>query len=432
MSAEVYKFKIRQSINAPAEEVYKAFTQAPVLRRWLCNQAQVDPRPGGKLLAWWDGGSFATGEYEQLKAGKKVAFTWCWMGVQDPGWINVKITAEDEGSRITLTRSAKMKAKEWKKRAESLQADWEEALENLKSLLENGQDLRFVRRPMVGVIGFEELTPEIAQSLNVPIQEGLRLNGIAEGMGAQAAGLQPSDVIVSLGGEPMTRYPDFPRILSKYHAGDTVEVVYYRGKDERKADLTLTGRKMPAVPETPEALADAVQAAYAEADQELAPVLSAASEEQAVARPSASEWNAREVLAHLIMDERGRHSMIMAAIEDQETDFYPYTNRHEAVKAFASNYPSMRDLLEELRRSRGITVSLLRNLPEDVAARPRSYAQIGFLVLENTAHDSEHLGQIRDAIASYRQDSATAKEEPAGEPAGSPVASLDDQIPVGS
>ena len=42
-----------QTIQAPIDQVYRAFTNATALREWLCDTATVDARPGGRVyLAW--------------------------------------------------------------------------------------------------------------------------------------------------------------------------------------------------------------------------------------------------------------------------------------------------------------------------------------------------------------------------------------------
>lgn len=48
------KFKL--TVNAPAAEVYRAFTTSMVLREWFCNAAQADARKGGCLYLHWNSG----------------------------------------------------------------------------------------------------------------------------------------------------------------------------------------------------------------------------------------------------------------------------------------------------------------------------------------------------------------------------------------
>jgi S1-C subfamily serine protease len=59
---------------------------------------------------------------------------------------------------------------------------------------------------------------------------------------AQAAGIQPGDILVELAGEPVSeeRIGD---LLAKHRPGDTITVVVLRGKIRETLRLTLTERK---------------------------------------------------------------------------------------------------------------------------------------------------------------------------------------------
>jgi uncharacterized protein YndB with AHSA1/START domain len=47
---------IKRAIDAPAEEIYRAFTNSQALREWFCDIAFVQPREGGRLLCAWNTG----------------------------------------------------------------------------------------------------------------------------------------------------------------------------------------------------------------------------------------------------------------------------------------------------------------------------------------------------------------------------------------
>jgi uncharacterized protein YndB with AHSA1/START domain len=40
-------------VRASADQVYNAFTAAEGLDAWFTNGAEIDPRPGGKILFRW-------------------------------------------------------------------------------------------------------------------------------------------------------------------------------------------------------------------------------------------------------------------------------------------------------------------------------------------------------------------------------------------
>src|SRR5512135_1268841 len=97
--------KLKRTINAPAEEAYRAFTKAMTLREWLCDFAQVEPRKGGRFYVAWNDGEYASGEYTALEPGKRVAFTW--LGKRDPaaGQVKVTLALTGDGTLVTVVHS---------------------------------------------------------------------------------------------------------------------------------------------------------------------------------------------------------------------------------------------------------------------------------------------------------------------------------------
>src|SRR6185436_10211061 len=108
------------------------------------------------------------------------------------------IAPKKDGSAVTVVHSGVGSGKKWKAPVAAIRAGWERGLENLASVLDSGQDLRLTMRPLLGVNGVEELTPEMAERLAVPVKRGVRIDGTVPGMAAEAAGLQKNDVLVSV------------------------------------------------------------------------------------------------------------------------------------------------------------------------------------------------------------------------------------------
>jgi len=67
--AQTLTFK--RTIGVPPAEVYRAFVHATALRDWLCDAAQTDARPGGRLYVWMRSEFYAAGEFVKLEPGKK-------------------------------------------------------------------------------------------------------------------------------------------------------------------------------------------------------------------------------------------------------------------------------------------------------------------------------------------------------------------------
>ena len=210
----------RRAIKAPAAEAYRAFTRATPLRDWLCDVSLADARRGGRIYLWWNGGYYAAGEYTTLEDDRHVGFTW--QGKDEPGRTQVDVRIDDRGdvTEVTLTHSGIGEGPEWEQAAAAFERGWTSGLENLQSLLETGEDLRYTRRPMLGVL-LGDFTGEVARELGAPVKEGIPINSAIPGMAAADAGLQPHDIIVALDGTPVTDYPSLVSALRAANAPAT-------------------------------------------------------------------------------------------------------------------------------------------------------------------------------------------------------------------
>jgi hypothetical protein len=109
------------------------------------------------------------------------------------------------------------------------------SLENLASVLETGQDCRVFDRPMLG-INVGDFTSEQAKQLGVPVKTGVRLDSVVPGLGAHNAGLTRNDVLVSLGGTPLSDFDSLVFSLRGKKGGEKVEVVYRARKENRSME----------------------------------------------------------------------------------------------------------------------------------------------------------------------------------------------------
>jgi len=403
MTAETFKFE--RTVNAPPFQVYRAFTRSTAFREWFCDVALADARSGGRLYFWWNTGYHASGEFTDLTVNERVAFTW--HGCDEPATTRVQLVLEphDAGTRLTIIHSGIGSGEEWAETAKQFQRGWEVGLENLQSVLETGQDLRYVRRPMLGVT-VVEFNAEIASELGVPVTEAIRLDGVIEGMGAAAAGLQKDDVIVGIGGVEVTNWPTLSNALQPHRAGDHVKVVFYRGSEKKSVTIELSGRPLPEVPLEPEALAAAVRQSYEELDAELTAFLEGVSEEDALYCAAPDEWNVKQTLAHLIVGERGFQGWLADLINDDEPVYDRWENPTTVparLNATLEAYPTLSVLVEELKRGEAETLSMLAALPYEFVARRGSYTRLGYYLLEMPGfHTRQHLEQMRTTVEAAR------------------------------
>jgi hypothetical protein len=368
----------------------------------------ADPRPGGRLYLWWDTGYYASGEFTAVEANEQIAFTW--YGRNNPGPTHVVISLEerDEGAHVTLTHSGIESGEVWSEAIKQFKRGWEVGLENLQSVLETGQDLRIVLRPMLGIM-VGELNSEVADRIGVPVTEGIRLEGVIEGMGAAAAGLQQDDVVVRIGNEEVTGWHSINNVLRSHRANEKVKVVFFRGAERLSVMMELSGRPLPKVPASPMAFAEAIQEHYAAADAELEAFLDGVTEEEASYRPAPDEWTVKEILAHLIAGERGWHSFLVEMINDDEPWYdrwESHTNVPARNRAVLAAYPTIPELLREFKRNRSETVAILAALPPEFVARKGSYVKLGYWMLETPGyHVRQHLEQLRGVVEAARKSS---------------------------
>ncbi|MDE3087812.1 MAG: SRPBCC domain-containing protein, partial [Chloroflexota bacterium] len=282
MATQILKFK--RTVNAAPAEVYRVFTNSTALREWLCNSAQASPHKGGRLYLGWNSGYYAAGEFTAVVPNKKIAFTWRGRGEPDVTRVRVSLAEREGGTIVSLTHSGIGTGKAYAKTVTGITHGWQVALENLQSVLETGQDLRYVRRPMLG-INVSDFNTEIAAKLGVPVTEGVRLDGVIEKMGAHAAGLRKDDVIVKMGNKKITGFVALATALQRRRAGDKLPVVFYRGSERKTVTMELSRRPLPDVPWKPTELSEAVRRLYAAQDTELAQCFQGTSEQEASHKP---------------------------------------------------------------------------------------------------------------------------------------------------
>ena len=199
--------------------------------------------------------------------------------------MSVRIQAKKGEALVTLEHSRIGSGGTWKLLAGEFQKEWEKSLENLASVLETGEDLRLTRRPMMG-IGISDFDEEIARQMGVPVSKGIRLDGVVDGMGAAAAGLQAGDVIVSLGGHDTPDSASLHSALQVHRAGDRVEVFYYRGAEKRMITMELSRRPLPDLPVTLAGLVEAMRQKIEARFSELDPFLAGITEAEAFFKPA--------------------------------------------------------------------------------------------------------------------------------------------------
>lgn len=98
-----------------------------------------------------------------------------------------------------------------------------------------------VHRAYIGV-GFQELTPELAQHFGVQGKGGALISSVVPDSPAERAGLRAGDVITRVDSEPIRESRDLQRTLLQRRVGAKVELTLVREKKERAVSLVTQER----------------------------------------------------------------------------------------------------------------------------------------------------------------------------------------------
>jgi len=95
-----------------------------------------------------------------------------------------------------------------------------------------------------GVLGIRlvNITPEIAQEYDLPVQSGVGIGAMDAAGPAATAGLQTGDIVVRIAGEDVNNSGDLINVLTEHKGGETVKVEYYRGSQRQEVDVTLASQ----------------------------------------------------------------------------------------------------------------------------------------------------------------------------------------------
>jgi serine protease DegQ len=110
----------------------------------------------------------------------------------------------------------------------------------MEALIKDGRVTR-------GFLGVEQrdLTPEIAQTLKLPINQGVLITGVLQRGPASAGGLQPGDVVVSIGDVPVTSTRQLLNAVAALRPQAVAALGVQRGDKALGVNVTV-GQRPPA------------------------------------------------------------------------------------------------------------------------------------------------------------------------------------------
>jgi hypothetical protein len=145
-------------------------------------------------------------------------------------------------------------------------------------------------------------------------------------------------------------------------------------------------------------VAEAARASYAAFDADLDGVCAGVDEAAASLRAAPDAWTAKQIMAHLIAVERDLQTWITALIEDSNLTPSFHANEWTRLSALVATYPTLADLLAELKRSETATVTMLATIPPAVASRKYVLYTISLWLPGFPEHAREHLVELRKLL----------------------------------
>jgi serine protease Do len=94
--------------------------------------------------------------------------------------------------------------------------------------------------PVLGIWGMLTVNPSLDNYYDLGIDYGVLIQGVTAGTGAEAAGLQAYDVILSVDGTSTLTVEELVWFIRSKDVGQTIEISYYRSGQEYKAMVTLS------------------------------------------------------------------------------------------------------------------------------------------------------------------------------------------------
>src|SRR5450631_1064328 len=106
------------------------------------------------------------------------------------------------------------------------------------AVIDQLRQFKEVRRGWLGV-RIQQVTDEIAESLNIKPARGALIAGVDDKGPAKPAGIEPGDVVVKFDGKDIKEMRDLPKIVAETPVGKDVEVTIIRKGNEEKKIVKL-------------------------------------------------------------------------------------------------------------------------------------------------------------------------------------------------
>lgn len=96
----------------------------------------------------------------------------------------------------------------------------------------------YFARPYLG-IRYQSITPGVARAYGLPVPWGVYITAVVPDSPAAQAGLQPDDILIQIGDQPIDENHSYINSLFQYRPGDTVTLTFVRGRQTLQTQVTL-------------------------------------------------------------------------------------------------------------------------------------------------------------------------------------------------
>jgi len=137
--------KQRYFFKAPPERVFRALTEPTQLQKWFVSSAKFSPRTGGNYTFNWGGEISQSGKVLGYTRDKSLSLSW--PQVQRGKELGMtraafKLKPKDKGTILDVNHTGFKSGALWNENYAAVSSGWAYFLQNLRSVLEYGRDLR--------------------------------------------------------------------------------------------------------------------------------------------------------------------------------------------------------------------------------------------------------------------------------------------------
>ncbi|HEU5140542.1 MAG TPA: SRPBCC domain-containing protein [Bacillales bacterium] len=214
-------------IEAPVEKVWKALTVPEELNRWYTEECEIDFRVGGhvKMVHGW--GAWSSGTITEIVEHEKFVFQ-----TGDDAWTIITLTPADKGIKVSVEYKMPFVGDEGMGMSENMAFGTYQFLRNVKSVLENGVDLRPTLWPTwIGAFN-TAIRPDHDEQYGTTY--GTLVLNVSDDSPAKDSGMLPGDVITSANGQPVGSYEDLENVVLAVQPDQMIKLNILRGGEEKQ------------------------------------------------------------------------------------------------------------------------------------------------------------------------------------------------------